>query len=73
LANGDKLTTNLMSRDFTKTQAGAVGGLILKYNVNPSFGITLAPDYTYFFDQFSTKNDYNMQRIGMNLGVEWKF
>jgi len=73
LANGDKLTTNLISRDFTKTQAGAVGGFILRYNVNPSFGITLAPDYTCFFDKFQTKNDYIMQRAGLNLGVEWKF
>lgn len=78
LANGDKLTTNLIintntKTNFTQTQAGAVGGFILKYNVNPSFGITLAPDYTYFFDYYYTQNVDKMQRIRVNLGVEWKF
>jgi|GEM_PF-2099067 len=71
---GDKTTTHYLDNsEYTKTQAGAVGGLILKYNVNPSFGFILAPDYTCFFDKFSSKNDWVMQRVGVNLGVEWKF
>jgi hypothetical protein len=78
LANGDKITTNLLintntKAGYTQTQAGAVGGFILKYNVNPSFGITLSLGYTYFFDYYYMKNDYKMQRVRMNLGVEWKF
>jgi hypothetical protein len=73
LANGDKLTTTHIENDYTKTQAGVVGGFIFKYNVNPSFGITLSPDYTCFFDKFYSKNDYILQRVGVNLGVEWKF
>lgn len=72
-ANGEKSTANFIENDYTKTQAGAVGGFIFKYNVNPSFGIILSPDYTYFFDKFSSKNDNNLQRVGVNLGVEWKF
>jgi hypothetical protein len=76
LANGDKSEFKYMSNilgDYTKVQAGAVGGFIVKYNVSQYFGVTLAPDYTYFFDKFQTRNDNNMQRVGVNLGVEWKF
>jgi hypothetical protein len=73
LANGETSSTNLISDDYTKTQAGAVGGIILKYNFDQGFGIFLSPDYTCFFDKYYSKNDYVMQRVGVNLGVEWRF
>jgi hypothetical protein len=59
--------------EFTQTQAGAVGGLVFKYNLNEFTAITLSPEYNYFFDKFSSRNDYVMQRTSVNLGVEWRF
>jgi hypothetical protein len=74
LANGDKSDNDYISNvDYTTTQAGVVGGLVAKYNVTQFMAITLKPEYTYFFDEFYSKNNYNMQRVGLNLGVEWKF
>jgi hypothetical protein len=74
LANGDKSDYNYISDvEYTTTQAGVVGGLVAKYNVTQYMAFTLKPEYTYFFHEFYSKNDYNMQRVGVNLGVEWKF
>jgi len=73
LANGDKAENKYIADAFTKTQAGAVVGFLLKYNISEYMALTLAPEYTYFLDYFFSKNDYKMQRVGVNLGVEWKF
>ncbi len=55
------------------TLAGAVGGLILKYNVNEQLGITLKPEYTSFFNYFYDQNDMPLQRGSLNVGLEWRF
>jgi hypothetical protein len=86
LADGDFDTSDTFKYATTGTNVGAVGGLIFKYNITPKFGVLLAPDYTYFFDYFvPDRNDYHdrqtsywfnkhyLQRLNMNVGVEWTF
>lgn len=61
------------SDEYTKAMGGAIGGFILKYNITQDWGITLNPEYTYFFREFYSQNDTEMQRMSLNLGVEWRF
>jgi hypothetical protein len=51
---------------------GAVSA-IFKYNIVKKVGITLTPEYTYFFRKFVTSNDKSYQRLSVNLGVEFNF
>lgn len=73
LANGDKAENSYISDSFTKTQAGGVAGLLFKYKLSDYTALFLTPEYTCFFDKFHAQNDYVMQRVGVNFGIEWKF
>ncbi len=56
--------------------SSVVGGAlsaIAKYNFSKHFGLTLTPEYTYFFHAFTTGNSKPYQRFSSNLGVEFKF
>jgi hypothetical protein len=72
-ADGEQTTKNFITDSYKQTQIGAVGGFVFKYNLSDFTAITLMPEYTYFFDKFYSKNDFDMQRVGVNLGVEWRF
>lgn len=52
--------------------AGAFSA-IFKYNLSKRFGITLTPEYTYFFRPFFSKNTEPYQRVSVNLGCEYSF
>jgi hypothetical protein len=72
--------------EFNKSRAGAVGGLLFKYNVTPNWAITLNPQYTYFFKPYVFQNDYvddvdwwiftfnkhDMRRFTVNIGFEYR-
>jgi hypothetical protein len=72
---GEKSTNYLYSKDidYTHKLSGAVGGFIFRYNLNNHWGITLSPEYTYFFKKLYSQNAANLQRVSINLGAEWKF
>jgi len=46
---------------------------IFKYNLSENTGLTLTPEYTYFLHEFATGNTNPYQRLGVNLGIEFKF
>jgi len=73
LMNGDKLTSKYVERDYSDFRTGVNGSVVFNYNINSSLAVVLAPKYTYFFDPLFPRNEYNFQRLGVNLGVEWKF
>jgi hypothetical protein len=56
--------------------SNSIGGAlsaIFKYNITEHIGITLTPEYTYFFNKFSSTNDKAFTRFSGNFGVEYKF
>jgi hypothetical protein len=73
LLNGNTSTTRYIKNDYSKFMTGANGGFILNYNISKNIALSLTPKYTYFFEPFYPRNDYDFQRLGMNFGVEWKF
>lgn len=64
---------NYIKSDYKDKMSGFVGGALLKYNVTKHLGAVLSPDYTFFFDKLYDKNEGNLQRFSVNLGVEWRF
>lgn len=73
LSDGSVSDGNYVSSAYADNMSGFVGSAILKYNINSKFGITLTPEYTYFFKKLYTKNDNNMSRFSTRLGVEYTF
>jgi hypothetical protein len=51
---------------------GAVGALF-KYNVTKNIGITVSPEYTYYFRNFVRVNDKSYQRMSISAGIEFNF
>ncbi|WP_372775147.1 hypothetical protein [Mangrovibacterium sp.] len=62
-----------VSSAYADNMAGFVGGAILKYSINKHLGLTLSPEYTFYFKKLYEKNDNNMQRFSARFGVEWNF
>jgi hypothetical protein len=58
---------------FTKSTLGGAASMIFKYNVTPKIGITLTPEYTYFFNKFVKANSDPYYRYGVNFGLEYRF
>lgn len=52
---------------------GATLSGILKYNITKHIGITMTPEYTFFFDKFVPTNDKYYQRFSLNAGLEFAF
>ncbi len=74
LKDGSYDDSSFWKKENAKTSAGVIGGFIFKYNFNDKIGLTVSPDYTYFFNEFiAIDNDYDFQRASLNIGLEWKF
>jgi len=74
LQNGSYDDSEFFNKANSKSYLGAIGGLIFKYNINENIGITLSPDYTYYFDEFiPLENELDFQRASLKIGLEWKF
>lgn len=72
--NGNEKSTSYLNEwDYTHTLSGGTAGLMFRYNLNDHWGITLSPEYTYFFKKLYSQNTANLQRLAINLGVEWRF
>ncbi len=78
-AAGTLMEETYITDKYNEGNAGVVGSLLFRYAISPEFSITLSPEYTYFFDplyyqsEYDDPSKYDMQRIGVNLGVEWRF
>ncbi len=78
-ASGEEMEDDHVMDEYNEGQAGVVGGLLFKYNVSDNISITLSPEYTYFFDPLYLQSEYDddyehdLYRMGVNLGVEWRF
>ena len=72
-ADGEYSSRNYISLDYKDKMSGLIGGAILKYNLSKHWGITFAPEYTYFFDQLYYENSGALQRFNTNVGIEWTF
>ncbi len=62
---------NYIKTNYNNSLSGAVGGVLMRYNVNKRVGITFAPDYTIFFNKLYDSSDKTMMRINANIGVEF--
>jgi hypothetical protein len=87
--NGEKMDFDHVMDKYNEGRTGVVGGLLLKYNVTPALGITVSPQYTYFFSPLYFQNDYddqykfeiigiefnktNLRRATVNIGIEYNF
>ena len=71
--NGDKSNSSLINRDYEHSLSGATAGLIFRYNLNDHWGITMTPEYTYFFKKLYSDNNGDLQRLAVDLGFEFKF
>lgn len=76
LVNGDVNTSHLFksfsNSDYNRSMTAGALGLLLKYNLSSHWGITLTPEYTYFFNTLYGSNSNTLQRFGTNFGIEWK-
>lgn len=72
-SDGEISTKNYISTSYKDAMSGFIGGMILKYNFTDHLGLTLSPEYTFFFDKLYDKNNAAMQRFNTNLGIEWTF
>lgn len=52
---------------------GAAFSMIFIYKVTSQLGVTLTPEYTYFFSKYVNDNSKAFQRFTGNIGVEYKF
>jgi opacity protein-like surface antigen len=71
-SNGTISDLHYMNQKYKDKMSGLVGGALLKYNFTKHLGAVLSPDYTFFFDKLYDKNDGNLQRFSVNLGLEWR-
>lgn len=71
--DGEKSDHNYISTNYRDNMSGFIAGAKLKYNFTDHLGITLSPEYTFFFDKLYEKNDVAMHRFSSSLGVEWTF
>lgn len=56
--------------------ASILGGameILFKYNISKNIGVTLIPEYTYFFRNYVKTNDKAYSRFSANAGFEFKF
>jgi hypothetical protein len=75
LNDGSSTSTNwyFLYPAYPKEIVGASVSLILKYNIGKHLGITLTPDYTFFFRNFVSSNWQYYQRASLNAGFEFRF
>lgn len=86
---GEEMDDDHVLDEYNEGKAGVVGGLVIKYNINPKLAITLSPDYTYFFTPYVFQSEYDdeyeyeflwmdfnkidLRRASFNIGLEWTF
>ena len=68
---GTESDKDYMNSDYQTSMHGAIGGAIVKYNLNKRWGVTLNPEYTMFFNKLYSSNDSRMKRFSLNLGIEY--
>jgi len=71
--DGDKSYKNYIESNYKKAMAGLTGGFSLNYNLTKKLALSISPEYTYFLNYLYSNNKSNLERINVNLGVEWKF
>jgi hypothetical protein len=52
---------------------GGAVSTILKYNFTKKVALTVTPEYTLFFKEFSSGNNKSFQRTSINFGFEFNF
>ncbi|MBN1924366.1 MAG: outer membrane beta-barrel protein [Prolixibacteraceae bacterium] len=78
-ASGEEMEGDYVADEYNEGQAGLTGGLLFKYKASDKISITLSPEYTYFFDplyklsEYEDDYKYDLYRVGVKLGVEWRF
>ena len=70
---GKTIETSFIDHDYNTSYNGPMGGVILKYNAGKHLGFTVEPSYTYFLEEFYYQNSGNLQRISVNIGIQWQF
>jgi hypothetical protein len=76
--NGDNTlsktkTTNYLNYSYKKTLIAPSLELLVKYNLGKHVGITLAPEYSYYFREFYYVNDGDFNQLNVKLGMEFTF
>lgn len=62
-----------IKKEYPGNIAGGAASMIFKYNFNKHLGLTLTPEYTYFFRDFVKSNNKSYQRFNVNAGFEFTF
>ncbi len=71
--DGSVSDAKYVSTAYEKSMTGVAAAMIMKYNFNSNLGLTLTPEYSYFFKKLYEKNDQNLNRFSARLGLEWTF
>jgi hypothetical protein len=71
--SGKTKTSNYLDIPYRRTLIAPSVELLVKYNLTKHIGLTLAPEYSYFFKEFYYKNNGNLSQFNVKLGVEFNF
>ena len=72
-SGGKVYSSSHISTDYDHFMQGIAGGLLLKYNLSKHLSVNLAPDYSFYLQKFYDQSEGNLQRISVNLGIEWRY
>lgn len=64
---------NEIINENPKSIMGAGVAALFKYNITKNLGITVSPEYSYYFRNFVRVNDKAYQRLSLSAGVEFNF
>ncbi len=64
---------SILFPSFPRQIAAAAVSMIFKYNFTKHFGMTLTPEYTLFFRNYTSSNSQLYQRLNLNAGFEFRF
>jgi hypothetical protein len=73
LQKGKDVTSKYLDRSYPNKIAGGALGLLFKYNLTDKLGLTLMPEYTYFFKKYYSDCSGTLQSFSAKVGIEWKF
>jgi hypothetical protein len=73
MLGGDTSYKNYIENNYKKAMVGLTGGCSFNYNLNKKFALSISPEFTHFLHYFYSDNSSNLERMSVNLGVEWKF